>query len=135
MALRPGSNGGSFNYLNNYFAYGAAGKDYDVSIFGSNVIGNGPTNYNLFNTQTLNVLASYSPTPDDKVTLKLIGNRLRIDLPLRLTLDQFYQNPFQSNCYAFPNVNYANAFGCATNSLFKTVSAQPPEHSPRPLGN
>jgi iron complex outermembrane receptor protein len=85
-----GTDAGSFGYLNNYLAYGVAGKDYDVSLFSSNVIGNGPTNHNLFNTQTLNVLASYSPTPDDKITLKMIGNRLYGDLSVRLNLNQFY---------------------------------------------
>jgi len=75
-----GTDAGSFGYLNNYLAYGSSGADYDVSLFSSNVIGNGPTEHNLFNTQTLNMLASYSPTPDDKITLKAIYNRLYGDL-------------------------------------------------------
>ena len=117
--VEVGTDGGSFGYLNNYLAYGAAGKNYDVSLFSSNVIGNGPTNYNLFNTQTLNALASYSPTPDDKITLKMIGNRLETDLPLRLTLNQFYQNPYQTNCYAFPSLAAAKAAVCPTTTLYK----------------
>ena len=94
--VEVGTDGGSFGYLNNYLAYGAVGKDYDVSLFTSNVIGNGPTNYNLFNTQTVDALASYSPTPDDKITLKIIGNKLETNLPLRLTLNQFYQKPLSN---------------------------------------
>ena len=117
--VKVGTDAGSFGYLNNYLAYGAAGKDYDISLFSSNVIGNGPTNYNLFNTQTLDVLASYSPTPDDKITLKMIGNRLDTNLGLRLSLNQFYQNPYQHNCYAFPNLAAAQAAGCGTVNLFK----------------
>ncbi|MGH6819438.1 MAG: TonB-dependent receptor domain-containing protein, partial [Methylocella sp.] len=114
-----GTDAGSFGYLNNYLAYGSAGKDYDVSLFSSNVIGNGPTNHNLFNTQTLNVLASYSPTPDDKITLKMIGNRLYGDLSVRLNLNQFYLNPYQNNCYAFPNIAAARAAGCGTVNIFR----------------
>ncbi len=117
--LDVGTDAGSFGYLNNYVAYGAAGKDYDVSVFSSNVIGNGPTNHNLFNTQTLNVLASYSPTPDDKITLKMIGNRLYGDLSVRLNLDQFYRNPYQNNCYAFVNIPAARAAGCGTVNIFR----------------
>ena len=116
--VEVGTDAGSFGYLNNYLAFGAAGKDYDVSLFSSNVIGNGPTNYNLFNTQTLDALASYSPTPDDKITLKMIGNRLDTNLPIRLSLNQFYQNPYQTNCYAFPNITAAKAAGCGTVNLF-----------------
>ncbi|MGH6935116.1 MAG: TonB-dependent receptor family protein [Methylocella sp.] len=114
-----GTDTGSFGYLNNYFRYGAAGKDYDVSVFSSNVIGNGPTNHNLFNTQTVNVLASYSPTPDDKFTVKMIGNRLYGDLSVRLNLNQFYLNPFQNNCYAFPNITAARAAGCGTVNILR----------------
>lgn len=117
--IEVGTDAGSFGYLNNYLAYGVAGKDYDVSLFSSNVIGNGPTNHNLFNTQTLNVLASYMPTPDDKFTLKMIGNRLYGDLSVRLNLNQFYQNPYQNNCYAFPNVAAASAAGCGTVSILR----------------
>jgi len=113
-----GTDAGSFGYLNNYLAYGTVGKDYDVSLFTSNVIGNGPTFYNLFNTQTVNALGSYSPTPDDKFTLKMIGNRLETDLPIRLSLQQFYQNPYQNGCYAFPSLAAAKANGCGTVNLF-----------------
>jgi iron complex outermembrane receptor protein len=116
--VEVGTDAGSFGYLNNYLAYGTVGEDYDVSLFTSNVIGNGPTFYNLFNTQTVNALASYSPTPDDKFTLKMIGNRLETDLPIRLSLQQFYQNPYQNGCYAFPSLAAAKANGCGTVNLF-----------------
>ncbi|MCL2384509.1 MAG: TonB-dependent receptor plug domain-containing protein, partial [Alphaproteobacteria bacterium] len=117
--VETGTDAGTFGYLNNYLAYGTAGKDYSVSLFTSNVIGNGPTNFNLFNTQTVNALASYSPTPDDTLTLKMIGNRLETQVPLRLTLNQFYQNPYQTGCYAFPSLSAANSRGCPTLPLFK----------------
>ncbi|MGH6834042.1 MAG: TonB-dependent receptor family protein [Methylocella sp.] len=119
--IEVGTDGGSFGYLNNYLAYGSHGADYDVSLFSSNVIGNGPTNHALFNTQTLNALASYSPDPDDKFTLKMIGNRLYGDLSVRLSLNQFYQNPFQTNCY----FGAAGVPGCGIANIFKNGFSSP----------
>lgn len=114
-----GTDAGSFGYLNNYLAYGLKSGDFDVSLFASNVIGNGPTNHNLFNTQTINFLGSYTPTPDDKITLKVISNRLYGDLSVRLNLNQFYQNPYQQNCYAFVSTAAAKAAGCGTVNVLK----------------
>lgn len=121
--IEVGTDAGSFGYLNNYLAYGLKSGDFEVSLFASNVIGNGPTNHNLFNTQTLNFLGTYTPTPDDKFTLKLIDNRLYGDLSVRLNLNQFYQNPYQNNCYAFAGATAAArtaaaaAAGCGTNNI------------------
>jgi hypothetical protein len=39
--LDVGTDGGSFGYLNNYFAHGNYGENWDSSIFFSNIIGNG----------------------------------------------------------------------------------------------
>ena len=117
--IEVGTDAGSFGYLNDYLAYGSKGADYDVSLFASNVIGNGPTNHNLFNTQTVNFLGSFMPTPDDKITLKVINNRLYGDVSSRLSLNQFYQNPFQNNCYVFPNAAAAAAAGCGTVNLLR----------------
>jgi iron complex outermembrane receptor protein len=119
QGLDAGTDAGSFGYLNNYLAYGSAGANYDISIFTSDVIGNGPTNHNLFNTQTVNALATYMPTPDDRVTVKGIFNRLYGDLSIRLNLDQFYFNPYQNNCYVFLNLAAARQAGCATVGIFR----------------
>jgi iron complex outermembrane receptor protein len=116
--LEVGTEGGSFGYLNNYFAYGNHGENWDSSIFFSNVIGNGPTNHNLFNTQTLNFLISYEPTPNDRFFVKGINNTLYNDLSFRLSLNQFYQNPYQTNCYSFASAAAAGAVGCATQNFF-----------------
>jgi iron complex outermembrane receptor protein len=113
-----GTDAGSFGYLNNYLAYGRKSGDYDLSLFASNVIGNGPTNQNLFNTQTVNFLGVYTPTPMDKFTVKVINNTLYSDLPTRLSLNQFYQNPFQSNCYGFSDVGAARGAACATSNIY-----------------
>ncbi len=105
---------GSFGYLNNYMAYGSHGENWDSSVFFGNVIGNGPTNHNLFNTQTLNFLISYNPTPNDRFVVKGINNTLYNDLSFRLSLNQFYQNPYQTNCYAAAS----SPTGCATQNFF-----------------
>jgi len=36
--------------------------------------------------------------PDDRFTVKFINNDLSIRLPIRSSLNQFYQNPFQQGC-------------------------------------
>ncbi len=127
--LEVGNQGGSFGNLKNYFAYGSHGENWDSSIFFSNEIGNGPTNHNLFNTQTLNFLITYEPTPNDRFFVKGINNTLNNDLSFRLNLNQFYRNPFQTNCYNFGAANAtipaqanaalaaANSAGCATNQF------------------
>lgn len=113
-----GTESGSFGYLNNYMAYGSHGENWDSSVFFSNAIGNGPTSHNLFNTQTLNFLISYEPTPDDRFFVKGINNTLNNDLSFRLSLNQFYQNPLQKNCYSFSSAAAANAVGCGTQNFF-----------------
>lgn len=128
--LDVGNEGGSFNYVNNYFAYGSHGENWDSSIFFGNAIGNGPTSYNRFNTQTLNFLISYNPTPNDRFFVKGINNTLYADLSFRLSLNQFYQNPYQGNCYSFGGAGATTAAqgnaardaaavaGCQTNRFF-----------------
>jgi iron complex outermembrane receptor protein len=125
-----GTDAGSFGYLNNYTAYGSYGENWDASVFFSNIIGNGPAQHNLYNTQTLNFLITYEPTPNDRFYVKGINNTLYADTVFRLTLDQFYRSPYQNNCYGFGAGNAttqaganaaraaADAAGCATNQFF-----------------
>lgn len=128
--FEAGTDAGSFNYLNNYLVYGLKKGDYEASLFTSNVIGNGPTSTNQFDTQTINFLGTYTPTPSDKFTLKVINNTLYSDLSYRLSLNQFYANPFQANCYHYGGLNattaavaaaasaFAAAQGCGSNTYF-----------------
>ena len=51
-----------------------------------------------FNTQTVNFLGTLQATPDDRFTVKFINNDLDTRLPIRLSLNQYYQNPFQQGC-------------------------------------
>jgi iron complex outermembrane recepter protein len=107
-----GVEGGSFGYLNNYLSYGQKVGNAEVSLFASDARGDGFIQNSWFNTQTVNFLATVNVTPDDRLTFKLINNDLDARLPLRLSLDQFYQNPFQLGC------GLAITPGCGTTSLF-----------------
>ena len=62
--------------------------------------GDGYIQNSWFNTQTVNFLGTLQATPDDRFTVKLINNDLATRLPIRLSLNQFYQNPFQQGCEA-----------------------------------
>jgi iron complex outermembrane receptor protein len=128
--LRPGGDingmingieGGSFGYLNNWSFVGNKSANFEGSIFASDVRGTGFIANSTFNTQTLNSLMTYSPTPDDRISLKVIDNYLGTALPIRLSFSQFQANPFQHNC-----TTLATAVpGCATVSLFKNGFSNP----------
>jgi iron complex outermembrane receptor protein len=108
-----GSDVGNFGYFNGYLAFGDEAGPYDYSVFGSYVRGDGFIANSAFNTGTENILASYAPTASDKFTLKIINNDISTQLPIRLSLNQFNQNPFQKGC------SVANpALGCGSVTLF-----------------
>ncbi len=109
-----GSDAGGFGYFNEYLTAGEKGEQYDYALFGSHVRGDGFIANSGFKTTTENITASYSPTADDRFTLKLINNDVDTRLPIRLSLNQFYQNPFQTGC---TNATGAAA-GCGTVNLF-----------------
>jgi iron complex outermembrane recepter protein len=108
-----GAEGGSFGYLNNYVAVGRKVGPLEYSLFASDVRGNGFIDNSVFDTQTVNFLGSYALTPNDLVTMKVINNFTGTELPIRLSLTQFEQNPFQKGCLAAATA----APGCATVSL------------------
>jgi iron complex outermembrane receptor protein len=62
------------------------------------VRGDGWYEYSSFNTQTVNMLLTVQASPWDKITLKGINNELYAELPFRMSLNQFLQNPFQQGC-------------------------------------
>lgn len=107
-----GVEGGSFGYLNNYLTYGQKAGNAEVSLFASDARGDGFIQNSWFNTQTVNFLATVKVTPDDRFTFKLINNNLDTALPVRLSLNQYNQNPFQQGCQV------ATTLGCGTVSLF-----------------
>ncbi|MDB5446705.1 MAG: TonB-dependent receptor [Phenylobacterium sp.] len=110
--LEAGADFGSYGYFNDYATLGGKGERYEYSAFVSNVRGDGATGHTGFNTTTENILATYAFTPHDRVTLKFINNDLDADLSLRLSRNQYQQNPYQLGC-ATPAT-----LGCATVSLF-----------------
>ena len=111
--IEYGVDGGSFGYLNNYLAAGKKAGNFEASLFASDARGDGFIGNSWFNTQTVNFLATLQATPDDRFTVKLINNDLSTRLPIRSSLNQFYQNPFQQGC-----ATGATAAGCGTVPLF-----------------
>ena len=109
-----GVDGGSFGYLNNYLAAGKKVGNFEASLFASDARGNGYIGNSWFNTQTVNFLGTFQATPDDRFAVKFINNDLSIRLPIRSSLNQFYQNPFQQGCATGTTA----AAGCGTVSLF-----------------
>jgi iron complex outermembrane receptor protein len=107
-----GTEGGSFGYLNNYMTAGQKFGNFEASLFASDARGDGFIQNSWFNTQTVNFLATLKATPDDRFTFKLINNDVFTRLPLRLSLNQYNQNPFQSGC------DVPGTLGCGTVSLF-----------------
>ncbi|WP_036280209.1 TonB-dependent receptor [Methylocystis sp. ATCC 49242] len=97
-----GSEFGSFGYLNNFTAIGKKTENVDIAIFASDVRGDGWTLHNRYDTQTVNATARWQVTPNDLLTFKFIHNQLYGDLSSRLSLNQYYNNPFQVGCYVIP---------------------------------
>lgn len=113
-----GTDVGTYDFLNNYVTIGNAGEGYDYSIFLSNTRGKQSYIPNFaFNTATANILATFSVTPKDRVTLKFINNDLDTELPVRLSLNQYLANPFQQGCLGYSSAT-ANANYCSTDHVY-----------------
>src|SRR5256714_3656830 len=109
-----GVDGGSYGYLNNYLAAGKKVGNFEGSLFASDARGDGFIGNSWYNTQTVNFLGTLKATPDDRFTVKIINNDLSARLPIRQSLNQYYQNPFQQGCAT----GAAAAPGCGTVMLF-----------------
>ena len=107
---------GSFNYLSNYVIGGKKGENWEASVFTSDVRGDGYYGYSDFNTQTVNALLTYKPSFSDTFTFKFINNDLDTQLPFRMSLNQFRQNPFQKGCETAATA----ATGCVITSFSAT---------------
>ena len=129
-----GSEGGSFGYLSNYMAFGKKVGNFEGSLFTSDVRGDGYLGNSWFNTQTVNFLGTLKVTPDDRFTVKIINNDLTTRLPLRYTLSQYNQNPYQQGC----TTGSFRAAGCACRhgdrAAGRARPQRPPYHRRRPLG-
>jgi iron complex outermembrane receptor protein len=104
---------GSFGYVNNYMALGEKTRFFEYALFASDVRSTGHLDYNGFNTQTVNLTASYTPSSSDKFTFKFIHNALDTQLSTRVNLVNFYRNPYQQGCDV-PVVS-----GCQTTLLLR----------------
>jgi iron complex outermembrane receptor protein len=109
-----GVDAGSYGYLSNFFTVGGVSGPVEISLFASDVRGNGYQDHASFDTQTINLLASYTPTPDNRFTLKVINNDLHANLAARASLAQYRINPYQRGCLAVASA----APGCTTYSYF-----------------
>lgn len=105
------ADGGSDGYSNFFAAFGGGGDRHDFAAFGSYVRGGGFTQHNGYETYTQNARAEFTVTPSDRLTVKVIDNIMRADLSVRLSLNQFRLNPYQTGC-----VDLSGA-GCASVSL------------------
>ncbi|GEL43086.1 TonB-dependent receptor [Methylorubrum extorquens] len=108
-----GVDAGSFGYLSNYFSVGGVSGPFEISLFASDVRANGYQDHSSYDTQTINLLASYTPSPDNRFTLKVINNEVTANIPARSSLDQFRINPYQRGCDAAATA----APGCTTFGL------------------
>ncbi|KQP62447.1 TonB-dependent receptor [Methylobacterium sp. Leaf111] len=109
-----GTDAGSFGYLSNYFTVGGVSGPVEISLFASDVRANGYQDHGSYDTQTVNLLASYTPTPDNRFTLKVINNTLSANLPARSSLNQYQINPYQRGC----GTAALAAPGCTLTNLF-----------------
>lgn len=107
-----GQDFGSFNYRNTYLTYGHKSGAYEVMAFGSAVVGDGFTSHTSYQTWTANVLATYTPSQKNRFVFKFINNDMYPNLSIRLSLNQFNQNPYQEGCDALQSA------GCASVSVF-----------------
>jgi iron complex outermembrane receptor protein len=97
-----GAEFGSYGYLNNFVSIGKKIDNADIAVFASDVRLDGWTFHNRSDTQTVNATARFQVTPNDLLTFKFIHNQLYADLSSRLSLGQYYLNPYQQGCYALP---------------------------------
>lgn len=110
--IEVGQDLGSFGYRNTYLTYGHKGEQYEVMAFGSGVFGDGFTAHTTFQTWTANMLATYTPSKKNRFVFKFINNDMYPNLSIRLSLNQFNQNPYQEGCATLAGV------GCASASVF-----------------
>lgn len=105
--VETGHEAGSFGYLTNYTTIGKKYGDFDIALFASDARGEGSTTHTEFNTQTVNLKASFEATPTDRFTFKWVHNQLYGNVPARMSLNQFYFNPYQRGCYGLPTPSTA----------------------------
>ena len=87
---------GSFGYRKAALAYGWNTPTSDVALFASHILEEGYIRHSDYNTTTENLNFRYHIDDRQDIYFKFINNDLDTDVPTRLTLNQFYQDPRQS---------------------------------------
>jgi iron complex outermembrane receptor protein len=105
-----GSEAGSFNSYQNWMIAGKKSGDFDISFFASDSRTQGYMFHTATNTQTFDFLGTWSPTPTDRVTLKVMQNDFFAQMDGRETWMQYLLNPSQRG--------YGCAYLTALNSPF-----------------
>ena len=90
-----GSEYGSFGSAQNWAIGGKKVGDFDLSVFASDARSDGYIYHTDYNTQTFDFLGTWSPTPTDRVVLKLMQNDWFSDMGGRENFTQYTLNPFQ----------------------------------------
>lgn len=123
--LEVGQDFGSFGYRNSYLTYGHKSDQFEIMAFGSGVAGDGFTAHTSFQTWTANVLATYTPSKKNRFVFKFINNDMYPNLSIRLSLNQFNQNPYQEGCATLTGVACASANVFANGVAGARVSLSP----------
>jgi iron complex outermembrane recepter protein len=90
-----GSEYGSFGSVQNWAIGGKKIGDFDLSLFASDVRGDGYINHTGYNTQTLDFKGTWSPTTTDRLTLKALQNDWFSYMGGRESWTQYMLNPWQ----------------------------------------
>ena len=114
-----GSEFGSYGLVETYANVGTAGRTYDLSVFGSDLRGNGFIANSAYDSSTEDAKLRVDLGPVDRLVFKVVNNVTDTLLPIRLSLNQFGLNPFQVGC------DRLKAAGCASVSLFRNGAYGP----------
>jgi iron complex outermembrane receptor protein len=100
--VETGSEFGSFGYINNYVRAGkkfASGKfgEFDIAFFGSDTRGDNYLPHNAYQFDQGRILATWSPVPTDRFTLKFVANNSFSQNLNRLNQTAYYFNPYQTD--------------------------------------
>ncbi len=114
-----GSEFGSYGLVETYANAGAAGQGYDLSVFGSDLRGDGFIANSAYDSSTEDAKLRVDLGPADRLVFKVVNNVTDTRLPIRLSLNQFGLNPFQAGCAKL------QAPGCASVSLFRNGAYGP----------
>lgn len=104
-----GSTLGSHAYSNHYVHAGGRSPGFEYSAFGSFIQGDGYIDHSAFWTGTQNLTMTFTPDEKRTIVFKYLNNDLRADVPNRLTMNQFTDNPRQEGTTSVTGVGNVSA--------------------------